>query len=95
MIIFNASCKRLLLLSSILLGSILLSACLETPAEETLPPYEEEVSEDGGMYRPQQPSTTSGYGSGASQGSGVQNKQQSRNLDVNCQEQIDQDQDCE
>jgi hypothetical protein len=90
MTVLNTSCRGLFLFSS-----ILLNACLETPAEDTLPPYEEEASEDGGMYRPQRPLTASGYGSGASQGSGVQNKQQSNNQDVNCQERVDQDQDCE
>lgn len=83
-----------------LVCSYLLSACLDTPGEEFIPPYEEELSEDGGMYTPQQPNTSSGYGSGASgsgasgsgtSGSGAQNKELPADQKERCQEQDDPD----
>ena len=55
-----------------LISSALFSACLDSPGEEFLPPYQEEYSTDGGMYMPNNPETSSsyGYGSGAGSGSG-------------------------
>ena len=77
-----------------LVCSYLLSACLDTPGEEFIPPYEEEISEDGGMYTPQQPSTSSGYGSGAS-GSGVSGSGASGSGGQNKGIPVDQREDCQ
>ena len=54
-----------------LISSAVFSACLDSPGEEFLPPYQEEYSTDGGMYVPRTPETSSGYGSGY--GSGASN----------------------
>ena len=54
-----------------LISSAVFSACLDSPGEEFLPPYQEEYSTDGGMYIPRSPETSSGYGSGY--GSGASN----------------------
>lgn len=58
-------------ISKLIISMIALSmfGCL-TEAEDVLPPLEEEYSVDGGMYQPEKPSETSGYGSGASGVSG-------------------------
>ncbi|MAD61445.1 MAG: hypothetical protein CMH49_08050 [Myxococcales bacterium] len=53
-----------------LIGSAVFSACLDSPSEEFLPPYQEEYSSDGGMYVPKSPETSSSYGSGSGSGSG-------------------------
>ena len=53
-----------------LISSAVFSACLDSPSEEFLPPYQEEYSSDGGMYVPKNPETSSSYGSGYGTGSG-------------------------
>ena len=53
-----------------LISSVLFSACLDSPGEEFLPPYQEEYSTDGGMYMPNNPETSSSYGYGSGSGSG-------------------------
>ena len=68
--------KRCISIASRLLISItciwLLSACLDTPADDPLPPFEEEISEDGGFYEPETPIESTSYGSGSGSGSGQQ-----------------------
>ena len=68
-----------------LISSAVFSACLDSPGEEFLPPYQEEYSSDGGMYVPRNPETSSGYGSGYGSGasnyaSGASEKSESKNF---------------
>ena len=51
-----------------LISSAVFSACIDSPGEEFLPPYQEEYSTDGGMYIPRRPENSSGYGSGYGSG---------------------------
>ena len=46
-------------------------SCLDPVNDEPLPPFEEGISEDGGMYSPPPPAETGSYGSGASGSSGT------------------------
>lgn len=61
---------RACLTVSLSLGALCLG-CLNEDAQDELPPYVEEYSEDGGMYQPVTPRGGSGYGSGSSSGSGA------------------------
>ena len=51
--------------------SIVFVGCLGPVDDDPLPPLEEGISEDGGMYDPPAPVSTGSYGSGVSSGSGA------------------------
>ena len=66
------SWRQRLVGAGVSLSLTVLTGCLDDPTVDELPPYAEEYSEDGGMYRPVEPSSGSGYGSGYGSGSGAQ-----------------------